>query len=56
MIIPTTIIIKGKANITTFTVRSSDSVGAYVTVEWVFLIVIESVLSVKYEIEFNIKS
>ena len=34
-IIPTTIIIKGKVNITTFTVRSSASVGAYVTVECV---------------------
>lgn len=56
IIIPTIIIINGNVNITNLTIKSSDSVGAYVTVECVFLIAIESVLSVRYDIEFSIKS
>ena len=54
--IPATIINNGTTNIIILTTKSSAAVGVYAVLEYAFLIVIVSVLSVKYEIEFNNKS
>ena len=54
--IPNIIIIRGTTNIINLTILSCFCVALYVTYPVSFLILIVSPLSVKYAIEFNIKS